>query len=94
MTEKFKMWLCKLAGNTYFPDLYNDDIDVQLAILVKAMWNINFDFAIPYLIEMTYANYYLVTNQNHEFLYQYNANRNRQEALTEALKFIYKEVKV
>lgn len=87
MTEAHKKRLCELAGNTYFPDLFNDDIDVQLAILTKAMWAIN-DFYSHIEINILWDKIVVVNHRSDDEYFFFTRITSKQEALTAALIYV------
>lgn len=93
MKAEFKKFLCEIAGFDYDYRYFENQavLHCELEILIKAMWAIN-DSDLKYNITMSTDNHYLVWLYEQECLKRCK-NIDKQQALTAALEYIYKETK-
>jgi len=85
MDDKFKKWLCELAGCPAMRDNY---LANELEILIKAVWKINREreyFICIMSTEIMTGHPYKIDGE----YFKYKDYKNETEALTAALKYIF-----
>ncbi len=94
MDEDFKKWLCELVGYRFWPQNLDCNEDIELAILIKAMWAINDKWLEtksnkqPKII-MTPEGFDLFICKT--IMHFSNKQCSNQDALAKVLKYIFKE---
>ncbi len=88
MTEKYKKRLCELVGYKFWPQNLDCNEDIELAILIKAMWAIN-NLKGKYSISQDADNDYFATSCTEDIIFPKDKyNNSEQQALQAALIYI------